>query len=49
MTQNTRVDRGDRASEPKFYLPAGSVHSLVADQLGRVWAALFDHRVGRAP
>jgi len=45
MTQRNRVHDGARATEPKFYLPAGSAPSLVAGRLERVWTTLFDHGV----
>jgi hypothetical protein len=45
MTRRTRVDHGANVAESKFYLPAGSTRSFVAEQLERVWAALFNHGV----
>jgi hypothetical protein len=48
MAQRNRVHDEARATESKFYVPAGSTSSLVADRLEWVWTALFNHRVGRS-
>jgi hypothetical protein len=45
MTQRNRVENRRRATEQKFYLPAGTSLPFVASQVERVWTALFDHRV----
>ncbi len=45
MAQRARSDERDRAAESKFYLPAGSAPSVVADRLERIWATLFVHGV----
>jgi len=45
MAQRNRVHDGASAGEPKFYIPAGSTSSLVADRLQWVWDTLFNHSV----
>lgn len=45
MAQKTRADDRARATESKFYLPAGATQSFVASRLERLWAALFNHGV----
>ena len=45
MTQRTRPDDRVRATESKFYLPAGGTTSFVAGRLERVWTTLFDHGI----
>ena len=46
MTQRTHTDTQDSATEPEFYIPAGAGPSFVVDRVERVWATLFNHRVG---
>ncbi|RMB25487.1 hypothetical protein [Haloplanus aerogenes] len=42
----TQVDRAnDRATEAKFYLPAGADPSFAASRLEWVWATLFNHDI----
>lgn len=44
MPQRNQADDKDRATESKFYLPAGVPFD--ANRFERIWAALFDHSVG---
>jgi len=46
MAQRHPADDRINATGSKFYLPAGSPSSFFADRVERIWAALFDHRVG---
>jgi len=46
MSQRTPTDNRDSATEPELYLPAGAGVSFIASQFERVWATLFNHRVG---
>jgi hypothetical protein len=45
MAQRNRADDGVRATESKFYLPAGGHPSFVASRLESVWATLFNHDI----
>lgn len=45
MTQRNRVRDDVRATERKFYHPAGSGYATLADRIESIWAALFDHGV----
>jgi hypothetical protein len=45
MSQRHHADDWDSATESKFYLPAGTTPSSEGNWVGRVWAALFNHRV----
>ncbi|WP_162562439.1 hypothetical protein [Salinigranum rubrum] len=45
MPQRIRADDRVRATESKFYLPAGATTSLVAGRLERVWKTLFNHGI----
>jgi hypothetical protein len=45
MAQRNRVENRARATESKFYLPAGAAFPFLASQLERVRAKLFNHRV----
>ncbi|WP_336337820.1 hypothetical protein [Haloarcula brevis] len=45
MPQRTHADDRDDATESKFYLPAGTTPSSESNWFGRLWAALFNHRV----
>jgi hypothetical protein len=45
MSQRNHADDQDRATEAKFYLPAGATPSSEAGWFERIWAVLFDHRV----
>ncbi|MGQ4555533.1 hypothetical protein [Halobellus sp. GM3] len=46
MPRRTRPDTRDRATEPEFYLPAGTGPSFPSERVERIWAMLFNHRVG---
>jgi len=45
MAQSNPADEQARATEPKFYLPAGGPPSFVASRLESIWATLFDHGI----
>jgi hypothetical protein len=45
MAQRTRADDHVRATESKFYLPAGASPSFVASRVEAIWAALFNHGI----
>ncbi len=45
MPQRTHPDERDRATESKFYLPAGVTPPFDASRFERLWAALFKHQV----
>jgi hypothetical protein len=46
MAQRNQIDDQDRATESKFYLPAGTSPSFIASLFERTWARLFNHHVG---
>lgn len=45
MAHSTQIDSAELASEPKFYLPAGSSPSSDEGPFERTWDALFNHGV----
>ena len=45
MAQRNHTDERASATEPKFYLPAGTVTSSVASRVAGLWATLFNHGV----
>lgn len=45
MAQQNHADDRDRAVEAKFYLPVGITPPFEANQVERIWARLFNHRV----
>jgi len=45
MSQRNHADDRNRATESKFYLPAGVTLSSETSWFGRLWATLFNHRV----
>jgi hypothetical protein len=45
MAQRHQADDRVRATESKFYLPAGNPSSFLASRFESVWAALFKHQV----
>jgi hypothetical protein len=45
MSQRTRANDRDRATESKFYLPAGTTPSFVASRLERIWTTLFSYGI----
>ena len=45
MSQRNYADDWDRATESKFYLPAGTTPSSESSWVGRIWASLFNHQV----
>ena len=44
MAQRNHSEDRDRATEPKFYLPAGVTLPLDASRFERFWATLFSQR-----
>lgn len=46
MAQRNPAADQDRATESKFYLPAG-VNPSEAGRFERIWAMLFDHNADR--
>ena len=46
MAQRHHSEAGVRATESKFYLPAGVPSSFFAGRFESIWAALFNHQVG---
>ena len=45
MRQKTRADDRVRATESKFYLPAGASTSFVASRVEAIWSMLFSHGI----
>jgi len=45
MAQSNRGDNARTVTEPKFYLPAGSAFSWLADRLDKIWSNTFNHGV----
>lgn len=45
MAARTRADERGRATESKFYIPAGPTSSSVAGRIESLWAALFNHGI----
>jgi hypothetical protein len=45
MVEKNQADRTGKATESKFYLPAGVYPSSKASRIERIWAALFSHRI----
>jgi hypothetical protein len=45
MRQSDRVQEEASGTEPKFYLPAGSVSPLLSGLVESVWSTLFAHGV----
>ncbi len=48
MPQRNHADDQARATESKFYPPAGSDPSFVASRLEWLWATLFNHGIETA-
>ncbi len=46
MAQRNHTDDRARATESKFYLPAGVGPSFISSRLEGIWATLFNHQVG---
>ena len=45
MAHSARGDDASTVTEPKFYLPAGSAFSGLADRLDQIWSDTFNHGV----
>jgi hypothetical protein len=45
MAHSNRADDARTATNPKFYVPAGTATQGLLDRLGRVWSKLFNHGV----